>query len=498
MRGDGGWERERAFYQRLLDLGSQEDLEPLLLRALELITEVTGAAQGYIELYEEGRDTPRWWRAQGFSPEELEGVRGYISRGVIAEAIATGETIETVSAMTDPRFSSRASVCDYRVEAVLCAPVGGPAPAGVIYLQGRDGDAFEPRDREAIERFARQLALLSERLMTRIRQVESEDLTQAIRERFRADGLLGRSEALAAVLEKASVLAPLELTLLITGPTGTGKSALARTIALNSPRAAGPFLEVNCAALPDELLESELFGAVAGGHSTALRDRGGKVAAAEGGTLFLDEIGELSVSSQAKLLQLLQDKVYYPVGGSEPVVADVRILCATNCELDERRRLGLFREDLYHRLSVLPLRMPGLEERREDIPLLAAHFARTFGEEYVGRPMTLTPAARLACQETSWPGHVRELRGRIQAGVILAGSEGAGAVERRHLFPGDVDRGGADSMSFQEATRRFQRRLLEEVLTEQGWNVVQAAKCLGITRSHLYNLIHSHGLSRPG
>src|SRR5205809_55738 len=290
-------QRERDLYRRLLDLGRHDEPEPFLREALGLIVEVTGARQGYVELHDDDHTgTPRWSLAHGFTAEQLASVRAALSRGIIAEALATGKTIVTPSALLDERF----------------------------------------RERESVR--------------------------------------IGRSAALATALQHVALVAPLDVHVLLSGETGTGKSQLARVIHDNGPRAAHPFVTLNCAALPETLIESELFGALPGAHSTATRRIEGKVESAERGTLFLDEIGELSPAAQAKLLHLLHAKEYYPLGGTRPLRANVRVIAATNTDLQQAVAEGRFREDLFYRLQVLPVRVPSLAERREDIPLLAAFF----------------------------------------------------------------------------------------------------------------------------
>src|SRR6185503_19521925 len=227
---------------------------------------------------------------------------------------------------------------------------------------------------------------------------------------------------------------------------------------------------LNCGALPETLIESELFGAFPGAHSTATRRIVGKVEAAERGTLFLDEIGELSYGSQAKLLHLMQAKEYYPLGATRPQSANVRVIAATNVELKEAVAQRRFREDLFYRLQVLPIRIPSLVERREDIPLLAAYFCAEACERNGLPKVDLSPNAMRAAESTEWPGNVRQLENAIEAAVIRATGENAKQVEKRHLFPELCAPQADDAVTFQEATRRFQGRFLAEALDSQGWN----------------------------
>jgi Nif-specific regulatory protein len=257
---------------------------------------------------------------------------------------------------------------------------------------------------------------------------------------------------------------------------------------------------LNCAALPENLVESELFGALPGAHSTATRRIEGKVAAAERGTLLLDEIGELALQAQGKLLQLLQSKEYYPLAANKAVHADVRLIAASNTDLQRAVAERRFREDLFYRLQVLPVRVPTLAERCEDIPELAAYFCRSACERHGLPLLELSRNAERALQSAEWPGNVRQLAHAVEAAAIRAAGEGVTRIERAHLFP-EAAAQPADAsapLTFQEATRRFQERLLRESLQATEWNVVETARRLDLARSHIYNLIRAFGLERQG
>jgi transcriptional regulator with GAF, ATPase, and Fis domain len=232
---------------------------------------------------------------------------------------------------------------------------------------------------------------------------------------------------LIAVLQQAALLAPLDVTVLLTGESGTGKTQLARVMHDSGPRAGKPFMELNCSALPETLIESELFGAFPGAHSAATRRIQGKIEAAEGGTLFLDEIGDLTPTAQGKLLQVLQSKQYFPLGATKSVRCDVRIIAATNVDLAAAVAAKRFREDLYYRLEVMPMRIPSLAERAEDIPALAAAFCAAAARRHGLGRLRLSEGAVRAAQAIEWPGNVRQLEHSIEAAVIRA----AGEVSRR-------------------------------------------------------------------
>ena len=493
--------RERDLYRRLLDLGEQSELEPFLKAALALIVEITEARRAYLELHDPTGQLEQetWHLSHGFSDTDIEDILSSISRGVVAEALASGQTVITASALDDERFSARESVRIRRIDAVLCAPVGGAVKYGVVYLQGRtQAEPFSEDDCANVEIFARHLAPLADRLLVRQQVMDSTDPMRGLRAKYKLDSLVGRSAALAAAVEQAMHAAPLDVNVLLSGESGTGKSQLAGIIHANSSRSAGPFVELNCATLPETLIESELFGARKGAHSSATHDIKGKVAAAEGGTLLLDEIAELPLTAQAKLLQLLQERQYYPLGATSAETSDARIIAATNVDLREAVDSRRFREDLFYRLQVLPIRMPSLDERRGDISDLAHAFCRRACEHHRLDVHGMSAGALRAIEASVWPGNVRELYNAVEAGAVRAAGQRAQRVESRHVFPHQGDFGGAEDreLSFQEATQRFQRQLLEKTLAEEEGNVTRTARRLDLSRSHVYNLMEAFSVKR--
>jgi len=490
--------REREFFLGLLRLQQADAPQDLLPEALRLLVDVVEAQQGYIELKDQESDNDNHWHAaQGYDDEELEDVRRFFSRGIIAEALAAGRTIHTASALQDPRFSEFESVRTERIQAVLCAPIGRESALGVVYLGGaRDARPFDPHAEWIVDMFARCLTPICERIVADSRLQRSKDLSGLLP--FK--GLIARSLAMRGVLSKLALAAPLDINILFTGRSGTGKSLLARAVHANSQRAARPFVEVNCAALPEHLIENELFGSGPGGHSTAPRTGyEGRVGAAEGGTLFLDDIGELAPAAQAKLLQLLQSRAYFRLGESKARQADVRILAATNSDLDQAVRDGRFREDLLYRLRVLEVRVPALAERPEDVLPLTRNFLGQACIRHGFSGIELSPASVTAVQLAEWPGNVRQLAHAIEAGAVSAVVLESKFIEPEHLFGtgGSLESKDQEPRSLQSQLHSVRARIVAAALEESDWNISEAARRLDVARSHLYKLIQAHNIRMP-
>jgi Nif-specific regulatory protein len=497
--------RDREFTRGVLALLDLDDSKALLGEALRLLIQRTAAREAYMEVIaDDGSVESSNIVAEGCSEDRVQEIQADVSRGIIGEAMATGRTIETANAQQDARFLDLRSVQRHQIEAVLCVPIGKDNPQGVIYLQGRAGSdsfmRFTPDTRADIELLARVVGVAIDRLagvpsVRKRSSAEADDPFSAV---------VGHSAALKEIVEKLRFAAPLDVHVLLTGPSGSGKTQLAHAVHVASRRRARPFVELNCAAIPEALFENELFGAEPGAHSAVPRGGlKGKVEMAEGGTLFLDEVGELPLVLQAKILQLLQSKTYYPLGGSRPRQADVRVMAATNVRLKQAVAEKRFREDLYFRLKVLEVRVPSLAERAEDIVPLAQHFLRLALTRHDLSHKTISPSALRAIQVTEWTGNVRELAHQMEAAALNAELRGSDRVEPMDVFPSGpasvrIPESPAGLMPLHQATRIFQRSHIQSVLESTDWNMTETARALDISRAHLYTMVRSLDLKRSG
>jgi two-component system, NtrC family, nitrogen regulation response regulator NtrX len=303
--------------------------------------------------------------------------------------------------------------------------------------------------------------------------------------------------------DQVAMAAPTNGRVMIYGENGTGKELVARTIHALSRRRSNTFVEVNCAAIPEELIESELFGHVRGAFTGAVADRRGKFETADGGTIFLDEIGDMSLKTQAKVLRVLQEQTMEAVGGTARIKVDARVLAATNKDLQAEIRAGRFREDLYFRLNVIPIFVPALRDRQEDIPLLADHFMAEFAREYGRRIKRFEPGARVALQQYPWPGNVRELRNVIERLMIMVFGDTIAPGDLTFLDPSGLSRpAGADTVpqtserrTLHEARDQFERDLILRTLSEQQGNMSRTAEVLGVERSNLYRKMKAFGIA---
>ncbi len=313
--------------------------------------------------------------------------------------------------------------------------------------------------------------------------------------------LIGVSPAMQEIFEVIEKVAPTDARVLITGESGTGKELIARAIHLRSPRAAGHFLPVNCAAIPEELAESELFGHERGAFTGAVERRPGKFELADGGTLFLDEIEEMSPRLQAKLLRVIEDGVIYRIGGRKPIQVDVRIIAASNRDLHHAVHTGQFREDLYYRLNVIHIHVPPLRERREDIPVLVDYFLSVLAFEKKIPIVSLHPSAMEILLAYAWPGNVRELRNLMEKLCVLYPGETVTGAQLRRWLVQEPDRDGEkkeiERLTLADVRARAEREAILRKLMATGWNYNRTARELGISRATLFNKLRAYNIRRP-
>ena len=336
----------------------------------------------------------------------------------------------------------------------------------------------------------------------RQRDLETENrVLRAKVDRQQDHTMVGQSPAMNHLRQVVDTAAPTNGRVLILGESGTGKELVARTIHQTSRRKSGPFVEVNCAAIPEELIESELFGHARGAFTGAVADKPGRFEQANGGTIFLDEIADMSLKTQAKVLRVLQEQVMERVGGTQRIKIDVRVLAATNKDLTAEIRAGRFREDLYFRLNVIPLFVPALRDRQGDIPMLAEHFIALFAAEAGKRPKRLAPEAAARLQQYNWPGNVRELQNVIARLLIFVGgdtitAQDLGFLGRDGVPPVPTEQGPVVPLS--EARDQFEKDYILQTLLAQQGNMSRTAEVLGVERSNLYKKLRAFGITPRG
>ena len=377
---------------------------------------------------------------------------------------------------------------DNRVPVIVITAYGTIESAVDAMKKGAFDYITKPFNRDEL-RITLDTALRMRRL-----EKENQELRTVVNDRYRFDSIVGTSEKLRELLDMAGRVAASEASVLITGESGTGKELLARGIHFNSSRAEGPFVAVNCAAIPENLIESELFGHVKGAFTGAVRDREGKFELAAGGTLFLDEIGDLRIDMQAKILRALQERQVDRVGGRHPLSVDVRIIAATNKDVELAVKEGAFREDLYYRLSVITLHLPPLRERREDVAVLADHFLKKFNPDTAVR---IAPDAATALSSYGWPGNVRELENVIQRATVLKRGETITAQDLPDKLKKEKMNVESIILNLPEdgiSLEELEKSLIVKALEKQKGNQTRAAEYLGITRPTLIYRMEKYGI----
>jgi transcriptional regulator with GAF, ATPase, and Fis domain len=482
-RGEGqhselaGLRKLFQFSERLM---STPSVDELLETLLDDVIEVTGAARGVVLLVDSGEGpgaVPRVRASRNVNRETMEDASGAISDSIVRHVIETKRPIIVSDALTDTTFGKSESVLALRLSSVMCAPLMSQGEVvGALYV-GNDEvkHLFDRGQLDLLVIFAGQASLILENamLLTALR-ADKEKLTNELSDK-RFGEIIGACPSMMEVFRKLQKVAGTDISVLITGETGTGKELIAREIHRRSNRAEGPFITVNCGAIPENLIESEMFGHVKGAFTGAVASRPGKFQLAHGGTLFLDEVGELTPALQVKLLRALQERVVYRVGDSKPEKCDIRVVAATNRVLESMIKTGEFREDLYYRLNVVNLWLPPLRERGEDTFIIAKALLSKYADE-LGSPVRgFSPAALAAIRKYDWPGNIRQLENRIKKALVLC--------DRTLLSPEDMDLGQEDQepiVPLEKAKEDFQRRYVLEALERNNGNRTQTARDLGV------------------
>ena len=473
-------------------LNSVRGLAALQERVLEAVLEAVPADQAAILLTEDGID--------GFSSimgrDRRLGANQPIhdSQTILNRGLKESLAVLSSDVQGDDSYREAESLLERRVHSVLAVPLEVRGKVlGVMYLEASSPDSHFDSDLLQVATTLGNITALAIENARHLERLDGEN--RRLHEELNIHhSMVGESKAMREVYEFVSRVAGRDSTVLISGESGTGKELVARAVHMNSPRVDKPFVAINCAAITETLLESELFGHERGAFTGAVAQKKGKLEVAEGGTVFLDEIGELALPMQAKLLRVLQEREFERVGGTRPIKLDVRLIAATNRDLKEASRTGTFRSDLYYRLNVVSLQMPALRERREDVPLLAAFFAAQHGEKVKRRVAGISPEAQACLARYDWPGNVRELENAIERAVVLGSTEVILAEDLPDSILEETAASGQPVNALAEGIREAKKVLIERAIEQANGNYTEAAKILGVHANHLFRLIRTLNL----
>lgn len=470
-------------------VSSVRGLEALEKQILESIFEVAPADRGAILLCERSVDECTsvfgWDRHSG--PNQAV----QVSRTIVSQVLSEGVAVLSNDVPADESFSDTASIVERRIHSVLAVPLEVfDRTLGVIYLDASNPDArFDENHLQLLTA----IGSIAAAGLDNARRMESlEQENRRLQDEISvAHNMVGDSPRMRDVYQFIARVAPRDTTILIYGESGTGKELVARAIHRASTRANKPCVAINCAALAENLLESELFGHEKGAFTGAIAQKKGKLEIAEGGTVFLDEIGELAPQLQAKLLRVLQEREFERVGGTRLIKLDVRLVAATNRDLEEEVKKGRFRDDLFYRLNVVSLRMPALRERREDIPLLASYFAAKFAQRSNRPQIGISPQARACLTHYDWPGNVRELENAIERAVVLGSADMILPEDLPEAVLERAETGGATMTAFHDSLRETKKQLIRNAFEQAQGNYTEAARRLGLHPNYLHRLIRN-------
>lgn len=483
-----GLKQLNAFSERLMRRGTVDEL---LADLLDAVVELTGAQRGAVLLVEPAEPGEQERRvsvraARNVSTDIIANQSGGISDSIVHKVVSTGMPVIVSDALADTQFGKSESVLALKLSSVMCVPMLAQGePIGALYV-GNDKvkQLFQRSQLDLLTVFAAQASLILQNamLLSSLR-ADKEKLADELKDK-RFGEIIGTCPSMLEVFRKLQKVATTDISVLITGETGTGKELIAREVHRRSNRANGPFVTINCGAIPENLIESELFGHVRGAFTGAVASRPGKFQIADKGTLFLDEIGELPLNLQVKLLRALQEHVVYRVGDSRPEKVDIRVVAATNRNLEEETRAGRFREDLYYRLNVVNLWLPPLRDRGDDVIIIARALLTKYADELNSSVRGFSPDALMAIKRYPWPGNVRQLENRIKKGLVLC--------DRSLLTAADLDMTREEPttiLPLERAKEEFQRKYVLEVLERNNGNRTQTARDLGVDPRTIFRFL---------
>ncbi len=457
-------------------LAKQDQLPTLFETLMDEIIDLTGADKGFLMMLES--EELRICTARNINRESISGSLEQVSDSIIGKVIQSRKPLIVSDALNDTNFQSSVSVMQLKLCSVMCVPLlfGGQL-LGLIYV-GNDNivNLFDQRSLNIFTVFASQASMLIASAIQKDELRGDNARLRAELENQRFGQLVGSCEAMKAVFRRVEKVAGTDINVLILGETGTGKELVARELHRRSPRCDGPFIAVNCGAIPENLMESTLFGHRKGAFTGALENRTGSFEAAGKGTLFLDEIGEMPSHLQVKLLRAIQERKITPLGGSRPIEVDIRLVAATHIDLEQAIKTGAFREDLYYRINVVSVNLPPLRERQEDVVLLARYLLKRFADEYSQSVRSFDRQCITALRKHHWPGNIRELENRIKKAVVLADGPQLSAADL-DLTPTLL---GDRILPLNEARDAFLSQYIDRALSLNNGNRTQAAKDLGV------------------
>ncbi|UQA62332.1 sigma 54-interacting transcriptional regulator [Polyangium aurulentum] len=500
-----GVRRLFAFSEKLIN---RRNLDELLEAMLDDVIEMTHADKGFLLLLEGAEaaaDAGKPKRTEeerklvvrasrNVRREAITDAAGGISDSIVRQVLASSRALIVSDALADTQFGRSESVIAMKLSSVMCAPLLSQGEViGALYV-GNDKvkHLFDRTQLELLSIFASQASLILQNamLLSALRADKAKLEAELKDKKF--GGIIGACPSMLEVFRKLQKVAATDISVLITGETGTGKELIAKEIHRRSNRVDGPFVTINCGAIPENLIESELFGHVKGAFTGAIGTRPGKFQVADKGTLFLDEIGELPLNLQVKLLRALQERVVFRVGDSKPEKVDIRIVAATNRNLEEEIRAGHFREDLYYRLNVINLWLPPLRDRGDDVLIIAKALLSKYADELKSSVRGYSPAALAAIKKYAWPGNIRQLENRIKKALVLC--------DQTLLSPEDLDLGqGAETaiLPLEKAKEEFQRRYVLEVLERNNGNRTQTARDLGVDPRTIFRYLEKEQNPMP-